>query len=230
MYAGKRITRINIVLFALTVIGGLCFDLVSGDLITKSCASACFVLLGGINLVYGHCRKWKYRSVAWIIMAGLVAGFFADVALEINFIQGAAVFGIGHILYFAAYCFLLPARPSDFVAGAILCVIVIAAMVLLPVFDFGGLFMQVVAIIYAVLISAMWSKAHSNFRKAPCKFTKWLALGSFLFLFSDFALLIARFTAVPDFVSSFCVNTYYPGQAVLACSLLYMDESNTRIS
>lgn len=230
MRAGKIITRINIILFVFTVIGGLCYDLISADLITKSCASGCFVLLGGINLVYGICRKWKYRSVAWILMAGLAAGFLADVALEIDFIQGAAVFAVGHILYLAAYCILLPVKPSDFIPGAILCIFVIAAMVLLPVFDFGGSLMQAVAIVYAVLISAMWSKAHSNFRKAPCKFTKWLAMGSFLFLFSDFALLIARFTPVPGFVSSFCVNAYYPGQAVLACSLLYMDESNTRIS
>lgn len=220
----KNILRFNIVLGLLTVIGGLCYDTVSHNLITKAIASFGFALLGLVNMLYGSRRGFSHRSFALIMVIGLFTGMAADIVLEIDFMMGALIFALGHVFYIAAYSKLLPFKAGDMVPGLLIFVPVAALVLFLPIFDFGGTAMQIVCLVYAGIIGIMCGKAFSNLRKQPRPLTKLLALGSLLFLLSDLCLLFSNFAQVPGIVGSVCVNSYYPAQVILACALLCTGE------
>ena len=91
--------------------------------------------------------------------------------------------------------------------------------------DFGSDFMQKIVLVYALVISLMLGKAISNYSRIPGKVTKRLLIGSCLFFFSDLMLLFAFFTDVGRIANIFCLNTYYPGQAILAGSVFLFAET-----
>lgn len=216
--------QINLVLGILVVIGGLCYDTIAHNLLMKGCASFGFVLLGVINLLYGNREKWGGRSFAVILVIGLLVGMAADIVLEINFMLGALVFAVGHVFYIIAYSRLYAFRVKDLIPATVLFTAITAIILFLPIFDFGGMVMKVVCIVYAAIIGVMVGKAFSNYKASSKVLTKILAVGSALFLFSDVMLLFSNFAQVPDIVGSLCVNTYYPAQAILAYSLMCMEE------
>lgn len=220
----KTIIRINIILAIFTVIGGLCYDTISHNLPTKGCASFGFFLLGLINLIYGSREKYGYRSFAVLMVVGLFTGMAADIVLEINFMMGALVFAVGHIFYIIAYTRILPFKIRDLLPGLVIFAFIAGLVLFLPIFDFGGSVMQIVCVVYAAIIGIMVGKAISNYSRLPKALTKTLMIGSLLFLLSDTALLFSNFANVPDIIGSVCVNTYYPGQVVLACALLLTGE------
>jgi len=221
MLTQKNVLRMNMLLAVFTVICGLCYDTISHNLMTKSCASFGFFLLGLVNLVYGFREGFSYRCFAVIMVTGLFAGMAADIVLEINFLLGALVFALGHIFYFAAYCRILPFLNKDAIPGLAVFALVAFMVLFLPIFDFGGTAMQTVCVAYAGIISIMWSKALSNYRRLPNPLTKIMMIGSSLFLLSDLALLFSHFAQVPEIVGSLCVNSYYPAQVILAFGLLH---------
>lgn len=216
----KTVKRINIALAVVAIIGGLCYDTIAHNLITKTIASSAFFLQGLLNAVYGFSHKWRKQNFAVIMVSGLFFGLAADIVLEIDFLVGALVFAVGHVCYIAAYCRLLPLKMRDLLPGAFIFAVTAGMVLLLPIFDFGSMAMQMVCVIYAGIISVMFGKSLSNYRAAPGKLTKILVVGSFLFLFSDLMLLFASFADVPDIFNSLCVNVYYPAQTLLAWSLL----------
>ena len=220
MLTQKNIIRFNVFLAICTVIGGLCYDTISHNLITKSLSSFGFFLLGLINLIYGFREKFAYRGFSVIMVIGLFTGMVADIILEINFMLGALVFALGHVFFIVAYSRILPFHIKDFIPGLVLFVPIAFLVVFLPIFDFGGSTMQIVCVVYAAIIGIMCGKAFSNYRRMPGTFTKVLMIGSFLFLLSDVALLFSNFAQVPDIIGSVCVNSYYPAQVILAHALL----------
>lgn len=221
MLTQKNIVRINVFLAICTVIGGLCYDTVSHNLITKSCSSFGFFLLGLINLIYGFREQFAYRSFSVIMVIGLFTGMVADVILEINFMLGALVFALGHIFFIIAYSRILPFRIRDYIPGLFLFALVASLVLFLPIFDFGGNIMQIVCVVYAGIIGIMCGKALSNYHRLTGSLTRALVIGSFLFLLSDVALLFSNFAQVPDIIGSVCVNSYYPAQVILAHALLH---------
>ncbi len=216
----KKIQIVNIALILAVVIGGYAYYVLH-NLLVKTVASLLFVILAFIN--YKRTKPTKFsKTMLW----GIIFAMLADVALEINFMAGAAVFAVGHILYFISYCYLEKFRLSDIIPAMVLFLVVAAVILFAPVFDFGGPVMQTVCIIYALIIACMLSKAFINYRRKPSTLTLLLFLGSGLFFFSDFMLLFSKFADVSVIFRALCVNNYYPGQAVLSHALLYTNENN----
>ena len=224
MFLEKNIKRINILFIILIVLGGLCYNTVAHNLVMKTAASSGFFLLGIINTVYGFKNNWGKRDFCVLMTAGFAVMVAADIVLEIEFIIGALIFAIGHIIYFSAYCRLAPAKINDFVISAVLFAASAGAILFLPIFDFGGTFMQTVCVVYAAIISVMFGKAFSNRKKVSGKLAMIIATGSFLFVVSDLMLLFDYFSDAPKIVNRICVNTYYPAQALLAFSVLKTDK------
>jgi len=220
-----NIKRINIALGIFTAIGGLCYNTIAHNLLMKTFASLGFTLIGILNLTYGIREHKDGRTFAVIMVIGLCMGMVADVILEIQFMIGALIFALGHVFYIFAYNHLRRFEAKDLIAGILLFLFLIGCILFLPIFDFGGPVMKYVCIFYAVLLSVMFGKAYSNYRKNPNTLTKLLAIGSLLFAFSDTMLLFSHFADVPAIVGSLCVNSYYPGQAIIAASLMWMEES-----
>lgn len=220
----KNRKRINAIFAVYVVLAGLCYDLSNGNLVIKTLASGAFVLQGLGNVIYGYRRGWGNRSFSLVMLLGLLFGLAADIALELNFMMGAAVFAVGHLLYILAYCRLYPMRISDLLPGLLIFLPAAAAVLFLPIFDFGSGMMQMICVAYAGIISLMFGKSLRNYRNAPSTLTLLLAVGSGMFLFSDLMLLFGAFSNVATVpFNSLCVNTYYPAQSILAWSLLYTE-------
>ena len=69
----------------------------------KITASVFFMLAAAVNLIYAlkYFPDKKLPSV--ILTVGVFFAMSADIAINLNFIAGAAIFALGHICYFIAY-------------------------------------------------------------------------------------------------------------------------------
>ncbi len=193
----------------------------------KGLCSLVFVLLGAVNLIYCFINSKEGKIFPMLIVSGLIFGMIADVVLSFNFITGAAIFALGHVLYFVAFTMLHKFETKDLIAVfSILAFSVI--IILLPIYDFGSKLMFFVIIAYAVIISLMLSKALMNAINTKKTMEIILFIGSLLFYVSDFMLLLSIFSGEKNFSSLVCCYTYWPGQIIIAFSL-YFYEGKIRI-
>lgn len=208
----------NIALMIAIIIGDILYMTVGGLLI-KSTASILFVLLGAVNLAIAIKNQTTLKKFCIIMTIGLFFAMLGDILLEIEFVVGAALFAVGHIFYFVAYCTLQKFELKNLIPSA--CIFVPSACLILFVklFDFGGIFMQIVCLVYAAIISLMVGKSISNLIKEKNILNILLVVGSCLFFFSDFMLVFNVFAAVPRIFGILCLSTYYPAEIVLAYSL-----------
>ena len=81
----------------------------------KITASVFFMLAATVNLIYAlkYFPDKKLPSV--ILTVGVFFAMSADIAINLNFIAGAAIFALGHICYFIAYSLIQKPRPTDFI-------------------------------------------------------------------------------------------------------------------
>lgn len=186
----------------------------------KGFCSFIFVLLGIINLIYCFINRQEGKIFPILMVGGLLLGMIADVVLNFNFIIGAAIFALGHILYFAAFTLLHKFGIKDLIA--VCCVFIVSLiLVLLPIYDFGSKLMFIVIIAYALIISLMLSKSLINAINTKETMEIILFIGSLLFYISDFMLLLSIFGGEKNFASFVCCYTYWPGQIIIAFSLFF---------
>lgn len=216
----QKISIINYILFALVLIGDG-FYIATDSLAVKSITSALFVLIGIINFAYFIKTKQENKNFALLLLIGLVFGMLGDIILEIQFIIGALLFAIGHVFYFFAFCAIEKFNLKNLIASACLFVPCTLFLVLAPIFDFGGIFMEIVCIAYALIISCMTGKAVSNAIKSKTPLNILLAIASILFTFSDLMLVLNVFGPSGLVFSILCLGTYYPAQILLAYSILF---------
>lgn len=221
----KFFNILNCVLIFLVLIGDFCYT-TKGGLWLKGITSFGFVLIGIINLIYVFKIEGNQRKFCVIMLIGLVFAMLGDIVLNLFFIGGAILFAIGHIFYFIAYCFLQSFKAKDLIFGLIILVPSALIILLLPIFDFGEVLMQMVCLIYALIISFMVGKTVSNLITKKRLINIILVIGSVLFFISDFMLLLDVFGNVGKFAGILCLATYYPAQCILAYSLMCAKEEN----
>ena len=155
---------------------------------------------------------------------GLFVTMLADIILNLEFMIGAIVFALGHICYIFAYIQIQKFTTKDLIAP--ICIFIPATLIitLVPLFNFGGIVMEIVCIIYALIISCMVGKSIANSIKEKTLSNIIITIGSILFFISDFMLLFSQFADVPRIFGVLCLATYYPAQAVLAFSILNKTE------
>ena len=184
--------------------------------ITKTTASVLFVLCGVVNLLY--CLKAKALGNLKFMIFMVIGLFFAmlgDVLLIDYFVIGAALFAVGHVFYFIAFCFIAKFKLRDIIAFLIIFVPALLLILLYPKFEFGG--MQALVIVYALIISLMLGKAISNiFGKSNRLVNIIIALGALMFFLSDLMLLFNVFANMPYIYDITCIALYYPAEFVLA--------------
>lgn len=209
---------ISVVLIVLILIGDV-FYIITDELWVKSITSAGFVLLGILNLILVILMKADWKRFPIIMLVGLFFAMLGDIILEVHFITGAALFAIGHVFYFVSYCFILQFKWIDLIYGAVIFVAGVLFITLAPIFDFGGVLMEVVCCIYAFIICFMVGKSISNIIREKNTRNILLIVGSCLFFFSDLMLLLNVFGDLGKVVSVLCLVTYYPAQCILAMSI-----------
>ena len=182
----------------------------------KACASILFVCCSLYNLLTGGCRS---AGCCRLLFAGQVFACAGDIGLNYDFVVGAALFAVGHILFFAAFCAL---EAPTFRSVAAIGVIAAASFCLLALydgFDFRGF--DLVVCVYAAVISCMLGKAVS-IGLSPLldrRVRVPVLLGAALFYFSDLMLVFHQFGNGGAVFDALCLGTYYPAEFLLAFSV-----------
>jgi len=202
------------------------FYILTDSLLVKSLTSFGFVLIGVIGLCCELKNKTSNKKFCIIMFLGLFFAMLGDIVLELEFIVGALLFAVGHVFFFVAYCTLRKFKLKELIPCALIFVPATLLILLLPIFDFGGVLMQVVCVIYAIIISFMTGKAIVNYVKIKNVFSLMIMVGSVLFLFSDLMLLFNVFSNVSKVFGYLCLGTYYPAECILATSLLIKNKTN----
>lgn len=215
----EKILYISNFVFLVLILVGDAFYIAFDETWVKGLTSALFVLLGVINLLFVF-NKTDKKKFAILILIGLFFAMLGDIMLEIVFIAGAALFAVGHVFFFISYCFLIKLDIKDFIYGIVIFIPSVLVITLLPIFDFGGVLMETVCIVYALIISLMVGKAVSNFVKQKSLLHLIILIGSVLFFFSDLMLLFNVFASSQIITSLLCLLTYYPAEFLLAYSIL----------
>ena len=196
-----------------------------GEVKAISCLS--YVMMGGVNLIYAL-KAEAGKKYAAVMFAGFVFAWLGDVLLGVNFVLGAGLFALGHVLYAAAFYMLYPFRKQDLLVSGAFLAGALALLLCYPKFDFGGALMQGVCMAYALIISCMTGKAVSNSLKKKDGQTIIAAAGSALFFFSDVMLVLRYFVGAPWIADRLCLLTYFPGQMLLAASVYYYVKQKER--
>lgn len=189
------------------------------DFTLKCICSFLFAVLGIINLIYAKKIDSKNKAFYSAMTRGLVLAFLGDVFIVYNFIAGAFVFALGHVLFVIAYCFLHKLTKLDFVLSAVIFIASSSFLMFYSPFDFGSGVIKAVCVIYALIISLMFGKSLGNFIQLKNAVTFTIALASFLFFFSDLMLVLGRFARFGEWANSACMGTYYPAVCLLAFSI-----------
>ncbi len=215
----KKSQKILNILLIIAILVGDIFYIVGDGILTKSITSLLFVALGSVNLFFAIKEKTPAKKFCIIMAVGLFFAMLGDIILEIEFIVGALLFATGHIFYFVAYCTLQKFEIKNLIPSV--CVFVPATLLitLAPIFDFGGILMEVVCIFYALIISIMVGKAISNYIKNKSWLNLVIMVGSILFMFSDIMLLFNVFADISSVFGILCLSTYYPAEILLAYSI-----------
>ena len=220
MMKNNRLIRANIALMICAMACLVCYDIVGG-LWLKGVTSSWFVMLGGVNLWAARQLEWKHLRFFVMMAVGLLCDLAADVLLGINFLVGVGVFALGHVFYVVAF-FLLE-KPGFRDLWFILPVLAVSVFVVVgtPWVTVEDPFMRKMLLGYAVIISLMLGKAFSNLIRCPGTFRWLIAIGGFMFWFSDVVLTVDLFGQSSRLTWILCSYSYWPAQTLLAHSLLH---------
>jgi len=217
----NRLFALLNILGTAALLAGMCWYMNMGKLYVKASAAGCFVALGLINAVYALVNKPYRRRYAFVMSCGLIFAMLGDVLLGVNFILGAGLFAVGHVLYTAAYYCVKRVGKMDILLSAAMFALSAAIILLYPKFDFGGLLMQMVCLGYGLVISCMVGKALSMWIHERTVRNACIALGSILFYFSDLMLVLRYFAGGSAMFGTLCLATYFPAQGLLALSVFF---------
>ncbi len=216
----KKVSYIlNSIFLALILIGDICYITFGGTWL-KGLTSAMFVLLAIFNLIFAIKLKKCNLKFSCLLLTGLVFAMLGDILLNIHFKTGAILFAVGHVCFFISYLFRVKFSWWDILCGAIIFVPSMLFILLAPIFDFGGVLMEIICIVYALIISLMVGKAVSNLIRQRNLLNLIIVIGSVLFFISDLMLLLNVFGGLPKFVDVLCLITYYPAEFLLAHAII----------
>lgn len=187
----------------------------NGSVQVKGQTSLCFVLIGLFHFICAVVAKVKLRFPI-AMMAGLCISMAADIVISWDFIAGAVLFAVGHSCYFSAYHIQKRFGKWDFLPIGVIFGGSAAVLLTVPNFDSSGDAVKWICIGYALVISFMTGKAISNVLTMRNATTMLLAVGSVMFYFSDFMLMLDCFAGNPFFAHEWCLASYFPAQGMLA--------------
>ena len=187
----------------------------------KGTASAMFVLLGAINLIYALVNKSVNLKYPIVMTVGFLFGMIGDIVINYTFIPGAALFALGHVFYFAALCCLISFSRRDARVGGILTLISESILLFVPIFNFGDDIIKIICCVYGVIISFMFGKAVSNLIRVRNLQNALIVIGCFLFYFSDLMLVFDWFSEMDEYAAEACLFSYYPAQCLLGLAMIF---------
>lgn len=224
----KALFWVNLLVISLVFILNYFYQKAGFDFYLKCVCSFLFALLGVCNLSYALMAEAANKKFYIAMSVGLVLAFLGDVLIVYNFIIGAAVFALAHVLFIVAYICLQKIKLPDFIVSFAIFAGTTVFLLLYPLFNFGSSAIKIVCVIYAFVISGMLGKAICNFVYQKSSITFIIAFASFLFFFSDFMLVLSRFVSLWSWTNNACMATYYPAVCLLAFSMFLKATSQSQ--
>lgn len=216
----KKWVMVTNLVFIMLILSGDAIYMIRGGLAVKGVTSGLFLLMGLTNLIFLKLSKKENVKFSIFLVLGLLFAMAGDIALNLNFILGAVLFALGHVMFFVSFLFLEKFRWEDILYGVTIFLPSLFIILFVPIFNFKGIVMEMVCIAYALVISFMVGKSLSNFIKTKSIQNLIILLGSILFFLSDFMLLLNVFGGVGKFADIICLITYYPAEILLAMSII----------
>lgn len=216
----KGIITINIIFAILIIIADIIYisKVIPNKYIMKTITSALFVLCGGYNFLIVCLSNKDMRKKSAIMLIGLIFAFLGDVLLIEHFVIGAGLFAVGHIFFLVYFITLSKITLWDIVIAGVIFLSALLFILLYPNFNFNG--MLPLVIVYALVISCMLGKAIGNYVLNKTNANLIMAVGAFLFFFSDLMLLFDVFSFVGRIFDILCLVTYYPAEFLLGITIL----------
>lgn len=215
----RNFLALNVIIMTAVFVGNYHYIL-QGGLFLKILCSAGFALQGVVNLIYIVRSDIHGRGFQWWMAAGLIFSLLADSTIEGDFILGVLLFGAAHVCYIVAQCRLLRLNKKDAHISWLIFTGALVFLLLCPWLELPDYEMRSVCLVYGAVLSLMLGKAITDFVRSPGQLTGMLALGSALFFFSDAMLVLQWFIHNWSITGMLCMATYYPGQCLLALSIL----------
>ncbi len=188
----------------------------------KATAGLLFVACCLVNLLLtrGMTATKSIRRYQQLLFLGQVFACAGDIVLNFDFAGGAALFAVGHILFFAAFCALRRPGLRDLLLATLIVAGSVCFLTFYPRFALGD--MAVIVYAYAVIISCMLAKAVSLAMTSTLdkRFRTIVLLGTLLFYLSDLMLVIHMFGDGGKLFDFLCLLLYYPAECFLALSVL----------
>jgi uncharacterized membrane protein YhhN len=176
------------------------------------------ILISAIYL--GLNGVWVKQGIyPYLICAGLFFGFLGDVGIEKNFLYGIAAFLVGHLIYIAAFLYLGGFTWFSVLVFVIFCAVIFGVYKILRP-DFGKMLKPVT--VYTLIIGAMLAVSVVllfNENNLPPSQTLLIAVGSVLFVISDFLLAIYTFLKNKYPIRVVNIYAYFIAQMLLAASV-----------
>ena len=215
----RAVLLINVMLAVAVCVLNYYYQKNGFNYLLKCRTSACFAAIGAVNLLWALWVRPPKLRIEVLVCLGLVFAMLGDRAINFNFIRGAALFAVGHVLLLAAGCTAGRWSRLDTLLSLPVIFGSVAFLLLYPYLFFSSPVIHGVCIVYAVIISLMLGKAVGNAVHWPTRFSVLFALGSLLFFFSDFMLLLHWFVGRWSWTDNACMATYYPAVTVIGLAM-----------
>jgi uncharacterized membrane protein YhhN len=162
-----------------------------------------------------------------LMFAGLFFSWAGDMALQFTFIPGLILFLLAHVMYLTSFI-LTPGRNVIFTKRFYLLIAVLIYGALLVYYLYGDLGdMRLPVLVYALFILAMLSAAINRMEKVN-RTSYWLVLaGAILFVLSDSAIAIHKFSLNFNYSGIVIMSTYLAAQYLITIGFIKQYPLNT---
>jgi uncharacterized membrane protein YhhN len=203
------------ILTALYVLTGLTYILIGDDteLMARHILKGSLIPLLIVIFII-HLRH-NLKGINLLMLSGLVFSWAGDVAIDFAFIPGLACFLIAQMMYLTTF-FLTPGKNVIFREKAylIIPVLLFGIGLIYVLYDDLGV-MKLPVIMYAVVIITMLTSAINRLRKVSSLSYYLVLAGAILFVLSDSAIAINKFTWDFDYSGPIIMSTYLAGQYLI---------------
>jgi uncharacterized membrane protein YhhN len=158
--------------------------------------------------------KRNLNRLSNMMLAGLLLSWAGDVILELSFIPGLACFLVAHVMYLSVFL-LTPGENILFRRSYLLIPVALYGAGLILYLNNDLEEMRIPVILYAIIILTMLGTAINRLMKVN-KPSYWLVLaGAILFVLSDSAIAVNKFTLPFKFSGILIMSTYVIAQYLI---------------
>jgi uncharacterized membrane protein YhhN len=221
MNAGNAAMVLNILIISAILILNYFYQRNHFTFKLKCVCSSAFALLGISNLGFAIGTNQANMQFYLLMATGLVFAMLGDIFIGKSFLVGAGLFALGHVCFVIAYFFLQAFSLCEVLLSALIFIASAVFLIFAPCLNYKSESFRWICVAYALIISLMLGKAVANLIIEPIGVNILIAMGSFLFFFSDLMLVLNWFVGKWKWTANACMGTYYPALCILAFSMYY---------